>query len=73
VADPVIEAPFSNDANMRQLWEGFEQWLLQQFPSATTQATPFNGPIAESIKAYQSFSKSLGYSPIADADFGKKI
>jgi hypothetical protein len=53
--------------------EGFEHWLIKQFLQATTPATPFNGPIAESIKAYQSLLKSLGYSPIADADFGKKI
>jgi hypothetical protein len=65
--------PFSNDANMRQLWKGFEQWILQQIPQATTLATPFNDPIAESIEEYQTFLKSLGYSPIAEAAFGKAI
>jgi hypothetical protein len=65
--------PFATDANMRQLWTGFEQWLLQQFPKATTLATPFNDPIAESIDEYQSFLKMLGYSPIAEAAFGKSV
>jgi hypothetical protein len=46
---------------------------VKQFPQASTLATPFNDPIAEPIEAYQSFLKSLGYSPIADAAFGKKI
>jgi hypothetical protein len=36
-------------------------------------AMPFHDSIAESIEEYESFLKSLGYSPIADADFGKKI
>ncbi len=65
--------PFSTDANMRQLWKGFERWLTQKFPAATTLATPFNDPIAESIDEYQAFLKTLGYSPIAQAAFGKTI
>jgi len=36
-------------------------------------ATPFNDPIAQSIEEYQSFLKSLGYSPLAQAAFGKKL
>jgi hypothetical protein len=58
---------------MRQLWKGFERWLTQKFPAATTLATPFNDPIAESIDEYQAFLKTLGYSPIAQAAFGKTI
>jgi hypothetical protein len=65
--------PLSEDTTMQPLWKGFEHWLVKQFPQAITLATPFNDPIAESIEAYQSFLKSLGYSPIADAAFGKKI
>jgi hypothetical protein len=65
--------PFAEDANMQQLWKGFERWLLQQFPQATSLATPFNDPIAESIDEYQAFLKSLGYSPIAQAVFGKSV
>jgi hypothetical protein len=61
------------DTNMQQLWKGFEHWLIQQFPQATTLAMPFNDPIAESIEEYQAFLKSLGYSPIAQAAFGKEI
>jgi hypothetical protein len=38
-----------------------------------TLTTPFNDPIAESIDEYQSFLKTLGYSPIAKTAFGKKI
>jgi hypothetical protein len=36
-------------------------------------ATPFNDRIAESIEEYQSFLKSLGYAPFAEAAFGKKL
>jgi hypothetical protein len=65
--------PFSEDTNMQKLWKGFERWLLRQFLQATTLATPFNDPIAESIDEYQAFLKTLGYSPIADAAFGKSV
>jgi hypothetical protein len=65
--------PFSNNENMKRLWKGFEHWLIKKFPQATTLATPFNDPIAESIDEYQAFLKILGYSPIAKAAFGKNI
>jgi hypothetical protein len=42
---------------------------VKQFPQTTTLATPFNNPIAQSIEEYQSFLKTFGYSPIADAAF----
>ena len=63
--------PFSKDTNMQNLWKSFENWLIKQFPEATTLATPFNDPIAESIEEYQAFLRKLGYSPIAQAAFGK--
>jgi hypothetical protein len=44
-----------------------------QLPQASTLATPFHDPIADSIDAYQAFLKTLAYSPIAEAAFGKKI
>jgi hypothetical protein len=65
--------PFATDANMQQLWQAFERYLLQKFPQAQTLATPFNDPIAESIEEYQGFLKSLGYSPLAKAAYGKKV
>jgi hypothetical protein len=58
---------------MQKLWKGFEHWLIRQFPQAKTLATPFNDPIAESIEEYQTFLKTLAYSPIAEAAYGKKI
>jgi hypothetical protein len=58
---------------MQQLWKGFERWLIKQFPKATTLATPFNDPIVQSIDEYQAFLKTLDYSPITQAAFGKKI
>jgi hypothetical protein len=58
---------------MQHLWKRFELWLVKKFPKATTLATPFNDPIAESIEEYQSFLKSLGYSPLAQGAFGKKL
>lgn len=65
--------PFQKDINMQNLWNGFEQYLVKQFPKAKTLATPFNDPIAESIEEYQAFLKKLNYSPIAQAAFGKKL
>ncbi len=58
---------------MQKLWQAFERYLVQKFPKAQTLATPFNDPIAESIEEYQAFLKTLGYSPIAEAAFGKKM
>jgi hypothetical protein len=65
--------PLPKDTNMQNLWKSFEHWLIKQFPKASTLATPFNDPIAESIEEYQAFLKSLGYSLIAQATFGKKL
>ena len=65
--------PIPDDKNMHHLWSAFEHYLLQKFPKAETLATPFNDPLAESIDEYQAFLKSLGYSPIAEAAFGKKV
>lgn len=65
--------PFATDTNVQQLWRSFERYLVQKFPQAQTFATPFNDPIAQSIEEYQGFLKSLGYSPIAKAAFGKKV
>jgi hypothetical protein len=65
--------PLPQDTNMQNLWKSFEHWLIKQFPNAKTLATPFNDPIAESIEEYQAFLRKLGYSPIAQAAFGKKL
>jgi hypothetical protein len=65
--------PLPEDRNMQNLWQGFEHWLLKQFPHARTIATPFNDPIAETIEEYQAFLKQLGYAPLAEAAFGKSI
>ena len=64
--------PFASDPNMQQLWQSFERYLVQKFPQAQTLATPFNDPIADSIEEYQAFLKTLGYSPLAKAAYGKK-
>src|SRR3989442_140764 len=63
----------TEDMHMPKLWKAFEQWLYQQFPEATRIATPFNDPIANSIEEYQTFLRTLGYTPIAQAAFGKAI
>jgi hypothetical protein len=58
---------------MQKLWQSFEQYLLQKFPQASTLATPFNDPIAESIDEYQAFLKTLDYSPLVQGAFGKTL
>jgi hypothetical protein len=65
--------PLPEDVNMQNLWKEFEHWLIRQFPHAKTLATPNNDPIGESIEEYQAFLKKLGYSPLAEAAFGKQI
>jgi hypothetical protein len=71
--DRFMKHPLPTDKNMQNLWKRFELWLVKKFPKATTLATPFNDPIAESIDEYQSFLRKLGYSPIAQSAFGKKL
>lgn len=73
IFSPMRNKPLLEDENMQKLWKGFEHWLIKQFPQAKTLATPFNDPIAESIEEYQTFLKSLGYSPLAKAAFGKQL
>jgi hypothetical protein len=63
----------TEDMHMPKLWTTFEQWLSRQFPEATQIVTPFNDPIAETIEEYQTFLRSLGYEPIAEAAFGKNL
>jgi hypothetical protein len=58
---------------MQHLWRAFEHWLIKKFPAVSTLATPFNDPIADSIDEYQAFLKTLGYSLIAEAAFGKRV
>ena len=65
--------PFPTDTNMQKLWQSFEHWLIKQFPQASTLATPFHDPIADSIEEYQEFLTSLGYSPFVQGVFGKKV
>ena len=65
--------PLLSDQRMVNLWRGFEHWLTGYFPHAKQLVTPFNDPIARSIEEYQSFLRTLGYSPIAEAAFGKSL
>ncbi len=69
----VRDHPLTNDSNMKLVWQGFEHWLVQQFPGAERIATPFNDPIAKTSEEYQTFLRSLGYEPVAKAAFGKTI
>ena len=63
----------TEDQHMPKLWRGFEQWLVKQFPQSELISTPFNDPIARSIEEYQTFLRSLGYEPVAQAAFGKTL
>src|SRR5579864_3506802 len=59
--------PFVKDPHMRKLWQGFEDWLVRQFPKAYRIVTPFSDPIARSIEEYQEFLASMGYVKVAKA------
>jgi hypothetical protein len=63
--------PFVHDPHMKKLWQALEAWLIRQFPQATQIVTPYNDPIAHSTEEYQTFLRSLGYTPVAKAAFGK--
>ncbi len=65
--------PFADNPHMQKLWQGFEAWLIKQFPQATRIVTPFQDPIANTIEEYQAFLRSLGYTPLAKAAFGKLL
>jgi len=69
---PYRDAPLAEDANMRRLWLGVEDFLVTRFPAATRITTPFDDPIAER-ETYQAFLRSLTYEPVAKAAFGKAL
>jgi hypothetical protein len=71
--DRFLKHPLPQNANRQNLWQSFEHYLLTKFPQASTLAVPFHDPIAESIDEYQAFLKTLGYSPLAQDAFGKRI
>ena len=68
----VRNQPLLKDHNMQKLWQSVERYLLTQFPKATQVVTPFDDPLFPT-KDYQAFLRSLGYKPIAQAAFGKRI
>jgi hypothetical protein len=65
--------PLVDDPHMHKLWQGFETWLIKQFPQTTRIVTPWNDPIAHSIEEYQAFLRSRGFEPVAKAAFGKRV
>ncbi len=64
--------PLLHDLQMKQLWQGFEAWLIKQFPEAIQIVTPFDDPLFERAE-YQTFLRALGYEPVAKAAFGKQL
>lgn len=59
------------DSNMRSLWLAVEQWATRQFPHTRRIVTPFRDPEFDD-KQYQTFLHQLGYTPIAQAAWGKE-
>ncbi len=66
------EKPLPEDENERKLWLSVEQFLLSQFPKTKQLVTPFSDPAFET-EDYQQFLRVLGYSPVAQAAYGKTI
>ena len=51
-------------------------WLYPRHPTmaiASLLAGPCDDPLTESIEEYQAFLKTLAYSPLAKAAYGKKV
>jgi hypothetical protein len=67
------DKPIHEDRNMRELWKGFETFLVSQFPQATAIATTYADP-GYPTEEYQQFLTSLGYQPhhTAKAAWSKK-
>ena len=70
----VQEKPLLDDHNMTAYWQGFERFLLQQFPNASQIATPYHDPEYD-FAEYQQFLTTLGYwpHPTAKAAWSKPI
>lgn len=68
----VREKKLRQDTHMAALWRSFEDWLRRRFPETRTIATPFSDPLF-STEEYQAFLRSLGFSPIGKAVFGKTL
>jgi len=65
--------PLVDDPQMQKLWQGFEAWLVTQFPQATRIVSPFSDPIAHSPEEYQAFLRSHRFEPVAKKAFGKRL
>jgi hypothetical protein len=72
--EPQFAGDISDNVGLSEndIWSMFERWLIQQFPQATTLATPFNDPVATSIDEYQSFLKTLGTPLLRKRLLGRK-
>jgi hypothetical protein len=57
---------------LRTVWNGFELFLLAQFPDTQRIATPSWEPVYKT-KAYQAFLTQQGYSPFNTNAFLKKV
>jgi hypothetical protein len=68
----VRDSALLQDTNMTALWYSFEAWLRQRFPDTRTIATPFSDPLFQT-QEYQAFLRTLGFSPIEKAVFGKAL
>lgn len=62
----------AQDSNTTALWEGFEQFLTERFPSARLIATTYDDPEYET-QQYQEFLQRLGYSRLNPQAFGKTL
>jgi hypothetical protein len=62
----------ADDSTMYALWEGFERFLIERFPSARRIATAPNDPEYDT-EQYQEFLRSLGYRELSVEAFGKDL
>lgn len=61
------------DANTYALWEGFEKFLTDRFPSAQQLVTTYADPEYEPTEQYQEFLRAMGYQQLNTAAFGKEV
>ena len=66
------QADPTQDGNLATLWTGLERYLLACLPSVRLIATPYDDPAYER-EQYQQFLAQMGYSPLTQAAWGKRL
>lgn len=62
----------AQDERLQTLWHGFEHFLLQQFPTTRSIATPSWEPLYDT-GSWRDFLQRLGYASLSERAFAKSV